>query len=393
MKISEKQLKEMVSSEIKNMISEIKYNTMYSLVNKCINEALDQDPRFNYSYIDDNPSDEELDDETIPIKRNGENSPTEYLHYNKWGDPTDNYDYNFDNDDSWEELSDIDKEKREKLGNSAEDIFNGNYETDAYGKNDYFDNSDYAFTHNYWDDDSGKDSLANIQRDKIDHAYFNTVENVVRECINNLKRNKINETIDSGVSDTHFAILKPINKIIFSWDYSGYDNAELREFKKDYFMDDIVDMGFNPKEVKILTKTACLRQGINPEDESCWDNAFEYKVESINKRNTLKESYGDPVQSDDQNYEDYQPMEAIDFYDFENICRSNGWDWHSSFNVNNGEQTGVRYVFAQGKGCSFEELVNQIKQKANDPNGIITGTATNRNAPEIKYYSIIILFV
>lgn len=30
---------------------------------------------------------------------------------------------------------------------------------------------------------------------------------------------------------------------------------------------------------------------------------------------------------------------------------------NSSFDVNNGKQTGVRYVFAQGKGCSFEENV------------------------------------
>ena len=84
-------------------------------------------------------------------------------------------------------------------------------------------------------------------------------------------------------------------------------------------------------------------------------------------------------------------MEAIDFYDFMNICHSNGWDWHSHIEVSNGSQTGTRYVFDKGKGCSFEELVNQIKQKADDPNGIIAGTATNRNAPEIKYDTIIIL--
>lgn len=60
--------------------------------------------------------------------------------------------------------------------------------------------------------------------------------------------------------------------------------------------------------------------------------------------------------------------------------------------VSNGSQTGTRYVFDKGKGCSFDDLVNQIKQKADDPNGIIAGTATNRNAPEIKYYTIIVLY-
>ena len=252
MKINNKHLKEMISDEIRNKISEeLKYKTMYSIVNKCVNEAL------------------------------GIN------------------DKDYDNEESWDELSDMDKENRERLGNSAEDIFNGDYETDDDGKNDYFVDSDYSFINNYWDDDDGSGySLADIQRSKINDVY-DTVENIVRESINSLKRNRINETVESGVSDTHFAILKPINKIIFSWDYNGYDNSELRQFKKDYFMVDIEDQGFNPKDVKILTKAACLRQGINPEDESCWDNAFEYKVESINKRNTLKESYGDSLRSDE----------------------------------------------------------------------------------------------
>ena len=236
------------------------------------------------------------------------------------------------------------------------------------------------------------ESIANEVKKTVNSYKKAKMYEALKYSIDEVKRNKLNETVDSGVSsDTHFAILKPINKIIFSWDYSGYDNSELREFKKDYFMDDIVDMGFNPKEVKILTKAACLRQGINPEDESCWDNAYEYKVESINRRKTLKEEYGEPVQSDDEEYEDYHSGEAIDFYDFENICHSNGWDWHSSMEVSNGSQTGTRYVFDKGKGCSFDELVNQIKQKADDPDGIITGTATSKNAPEIKYDTIIIL--
>lgn len=114
----------------------------------------------------------------------------------------------------------------------------------------------------------------------ISEMKYKMIYDIVSKCVN--------EAVESGLTDTHFAILKPINKIIFSWDYSGYDNSELRKFKKDYFMDDIVDNGFNPKDVKILTKNACLKQGINPEDESCWDNAYEYKVESINRRKTLK---------------------------------------------------------------------------------------------------------
>lgn len=246
MKITEKQLKKSIQSEIKRVISEMKYNRMYDIIKKCVNEAIEDDPRFSVYRTDDG---------------------------DRWGDANDNL-KRTDNEESWADLEDMDNSYQNELGHTADDIYNGQYGLDS---GDYFTDSDYAFSHNYWEDGEPEDdmSLAGIQRSKVNDVY-NTVESVVRESINKLNK-KVNETVDSGASDTHFAILKPINKIIFSWDYSGYDNSELREFKKDYFMDDIVYIGFNPKEVKILTKAACLRQGINPEDESCWDNAFEYK--------------------------------------------------------------------------------------------------------------------
>lgn len=89
--------------------------------------------------------------------------------------------------------------------------------------------------------------------------------------------NHLNEGKNNDPSNTHFAILKPINKIVFGWDYSGYDPSELRQFKKDYFIVDMIDNGFNPKDIKILTKNGCLKQGIDPDDDASWDNGFEYK--------------------------------------------------------------------------------------------------------------------
>lgn len=220
----------------------------------------------------------------------------------------------------------------------------------------------------------------------INEVKYNRLKNIIKECTNKV----LNEGINNQ-NYTHFAVLKPIKKIVNGWDYADVDPVDLRNFRKAYFFDDMIDYGFDPKDIKILTKRACIGYGLDPDDDNSWDNGSEYIHESLNRRKTLQEEYGEPVQSDDEEYEDYHSGEAIDFDDFMNICHSNGWDWHSSMEVSNGSQTGTRYVFDQGKGCSFDELVNQIKQKADDPDGIITGTATSKYAPEIKYDTIIIL--
>lgn len=73
-------------------------------------------------------------------------------------------------------------------------------------------------------------------------------------------------------SNTHYAIHKPSGKIVFSWDYSDVDGEELRAFKKDYFISDLMDMGMNPKEITILTRKSCEKRGINPTDDACWSN-------------------------------------------------------------------------------------------------------------------------
>ena len=72
--------------------------------------------------------------------------------------------------------------------------------------------------------------------------------------------------------DTHFAVNKNTGLIVFGWDYSGYDSSELRQFSKDYFMDDLREYGFNPKEYKILSYKACVKNGIGPNDDSKWSN-------------------------------------------------------------------------------------------------------------------------
>lgn len=72
---------------------------------------------------------------------------------------------------------------------------------------------------------------------------------------------------------THFAVNKNTKMIVNGWDYSGYDPSELRQFKRDYFFDDLEDYGLNPKDYTIVTRAYLERQGIDPNDQSNWANS------------------------------------------------------------------------------------------------------------------------
>ena len=88
-----------------------------------------------------------------------------FNHYgeDEWGDEeSDKY---YDNEASWDELEDDTDERNNRLGSNAQDIFDGNYDDDP--DIDYFKDSDYRYTNNYWDD---KD-LTDIQKDRIAHDW------------------------------------------------------------------------------------------------------------------------------------------------------------------------------------------------------------------------------
>ena len=77
----------------------------------------------------------------------------------EWGDEeSDKY---YDNEASWDELEDDTDKRNNRLGSNAQDIFDGNYDDDP--DIDYFKDSDYRFTNNYWDDED----LTDIQKDRI----------------------------------------------------------------------------------------------------------------------------------------------------------------------------------------------------------------------------------
>ena len=72
---------------------------------------------------------------------------------------------------------------------------------------------------------------------------------------------------------THFAINKQNGKILEAWNYSDVDKAELMEFKKDYFYNDLKekDLPIKMSDIKIVTESALKKQGIDPENIKNWN--------------------------------------------------------------------------------------------------------------------------
>ena len=94
----------------------------------------------------------------------------------------------------------------------------------------------------------------------------------IREIVNECVKKCMNESVNDN-NYTHFAVNKYTNLIVDGWDYSGYDSDELRQFKRDYFFDDLRDNGYNPKVYKILTLKGCNKAGLDVNNQStCWSN-------------------------------------------------------------------------------------------------------------------------
>ena len=97
-------------------------------------------------------------------------------------------------------------------------------------------------------------------------------ESDLHNMIINAARRIIRESSEEE-NYTHFAVNKNTNMIVNGWDYHGYEPSELRQFKRDYFFDDLRDYGLNPKDYTIVTRAYLERQGIDPNDQSNWANS------------------------------------------------------------------------------------------------------------------------
>lgn len=113
------------------------------------------------------------------------------------------------------------------------------------------------------------------------------LKNMIMESVKRI----LKEGHNDEPSNTHYAIHKPTKKIVFSWDYNGYDAYELGQYRKDYFVNDLVDMGMNPKEIAVWTRRTCMAQGIDPTDDRNWSNyPMTESCEKINEGVSSKDS-------------------------------------------------------------------------------------------------------
>lgn len=244
-----------------------------------------------------------------------------------------------------------------------------------------------------------------INRNEIKKYISQRTKEIMKECmirngvdprcnkVKNLCLEGFNNTPDEG-SYNYFAVSKLTGKIINAWDYNGYDPEELRRFKKDYFTDDLLDNELDPKKVKIITLRGLKRLGIDPDDDSNWSNGDECLIEGKTRKGNIREDFKDWNYGNDNEWDEPEDNASLDFYDFNDILERNGWSYSASYDVSNSQgQSGVRYVVnADGKdSSSFEDLVKQLKDAASSPDAIIPSQGTNRNAPEMKSLSIIVL--
>ena len=103
----------------------------------------------------------------------------------------------------------------------------------------------------------------------VDNSTWSNIEKLQ----NYLSKNQsLNESYAQEGNYTHFAVNKTTNKIVNGWDYSDHDPDELRMYKRDYFTCDLEDYGLDPRQYTIITRVGCKKRGINPDDDSQWEN-------------------------------------------------------------------------------------------------------------------------
>ena len=73
-----------------------------------------------------------------------------------------------------------------------------------------------------------------------------------------------------GENYTHFAVDKETNLILTGWDYRNISTDELREFRNDYFVTDLIDLEIEFKSTKILNRKNVEKFCSNIADSNNW---------------------------------------------------------------------------------------------------------------------------
>jgi hypothetical protein len=113
------------------------------------------------------------------------------------------------------------------------------------------------------------------------------LKNIIKESVKKILLEGKNDV----PNNTHYAIHIPSGKIIFSWDYNGYDGSELRMWKKDYFYQDLLHMDIPFKHIVIWSRNNCIKNGIDPSDDSNWSNNVVNESYTLSLSNSGKEGF------------------------------------------------------------------------------------------------------
>ena len=117
--------------------------------------------------------------------------------------------------------------------------------------------------------------IDSIYDDEQDN-HIDKVHSIRKQCHHasqNHKNITENSSNQPNPNYTHYAINKTSGKIVNGWDYGDVDSSELREFKRDYFFQDLIDYDLNPKDYKILTKRNVEKLGIDINDWNNWSQS------------------------------------------------------------------------------------------------------------------------
>lgn len=167
---------------------------------------------------------------------------------------------------------------------------NGNdVEVSGLRDHDFHDENPHGLNHNFYylnkkygkNGNYGRTRMWDFSHDTTPEDFYDDEEMGKRfrdaeKEVEDFKNNRFNESVEQPISNdqnySHFAVNKATNKIVNGWDYNNIDSNELKQFKKDYFFNDLADYGLNPKDYKIVGRNYLLRQGIDPSDNANWAN-------------------------------------------------------------------------------------------------------------------------
>jgi hypothetical protein len=124
-----------------------------------------------------------------------------------------------------------------------------------------------------------------LERHSNNNSVNEVVSKVINEAIGEMARKKAKPKYTKKQLGTFYAVNKFTNLIVNSWDYSkGFDLEDVKAYKKDYFFNDLIEYGFNPKAYVIRNMVQLERMGLDPKNQlNNWSNTGVFPLFEENK--------------------------------------------------------------------------------------------------------------